>query len=206
MIKRYISYLIIHDGLGHLAALIFYPIAYLNREWARKERINNRLAKLLWYMLNDDYDYGDPFFREKHQKGNSKFDMFILSYKWAAWRNPLDNYHWSGKKRTGEEIVITSITTCHREGVPEGMWRTVKTCDENKVFKDKHGDYIDYSNSILGKQWYVFSDNNVRYFRKSGTILLKLFKNKYLVHQYKFGMGGVNYECQWNWSILKSFK
>lgn len=195
MILRYIKFLIIHDGFRHLLALLIYPISYAFRNAIRK---NKEKYLFLWYFLNDGNDYGDKYFQEINRKKEDPFSLFWLSYKWSAWRNPLHNYS-DVHKFYGDKIKVYSKTTCQRPNVSEELWRTVKTKDINDVFKDKHGEYIDYSTSILGTQWYVFTINGIKYFRKSKTLIipLKIFK-VFFVHEHKFGFGDYSYETQFH--------
>lgn len=195
MIFKYIRFLLFHDVLLHLITILIFPILYLFRNYKSK-------CKFLWYFFNDlDGIYGDEYFYEK----NKHLPKWIIAYKWCAWRNPMNNlYTLLSKKYIGQEIMVYSNTTCHREGVSDAMWRTIKTKDKNGIYKDKHGAYIDYDNSILGKQWYIFTVNGVKYFRYSRTIIIKIkILNIAFIHQHRCGMGGVSYETQFNFGIKK---
>jgi hypothetical protein len=195
MILRYIKFLLIHDGIGHLLALIIYPISYILRDSIRKDK---EKYLFLWYFLNDGNDYGDQYFQEVNKRGDDSFSLFKLSYKWSAIRNPLHNYG-DCHKYYGNKIKVYSKTTCHREGISEELWRTIKTKNINDIFKDKHGEYIDYSTSILGSQWYVFTINGIKYFRKSRTLIIPLkFFKVFFIHEHKFGFGDYSYETQFH--------
>ena len=200
MIFRYIIFILLVNGLGSLLNFIIYPISYIFRNFWRKNK-SNWFCKFFWYFLHDGCDYGDTNFQERY----SNLRPFIKSYKWSM-RNTLHNLYYSLKTSQKDskgnyipEVVISSNTTCHREGVPDGTWRTIKTKNINDIFKDKHGEYIDYDQSIIGKQKYIFTLNGRKYFRYS-KCSVKYIKwlNRIYVREYKFGY-------EYNWAIQNKF-
>lgn len=199
MIFRYLKFILLNDILGHLLALIIYPFIYWTRDKVSKDKY-----KFIWWFFNDNVgNYGDKYFQEKFKKGDSKLQMFLLSYHWCAWRNHLQNYY-NSHRIIGEPILIYSNTTCSRENISDANWRTVKYCNKVGEFKDKYGDYIDFNNSILGKQWYVFTINNKKYFRKSKTTIIKLkLINRYFINEYKFGFENYNWALQFHLKLAK---
>lgn len=205
MFFRYFFFIFWMNIVGNPIAWVFYPAAYTFRSYWREHK-DTYPQRIFWFMLNDEHDYGDPYFYEKHYRSDSEFQMFILSYKWAAWRNPNQNlYHTL--IITGPQKVLESKVTCHREGVSEGNWRTLKYKDKNDVFKDKHGNYIDYGNSILGKQWYVFEMNGKKYFRYSFTDIKYIkWLNKIFVREYKFGFENTNWAGQFRHGLKPADK
>ena len=70
--------------------LIMYPIAYPLRNFIRK----HLFMFPLWIVLDDEEDYGEPFFLGGYPGGSiGKKRNFWTSYKWAAIRNNCWNYH-----------------------------------------------------------------------------------------------------------------
>jgi hypothetical protein len=99
--------------------------------------------------------------------------------------------------------VIYDNTYCtNKPCETTALFRTFKYCDENGVFKDKHGEYIDFKNSIIGKQYQLIDVNGVRYFRYSIAKYWKLGK-KALIWELKTGLGSTNYEIQNRFGIKK---
>ncbi len=194
MYLRYILH-ILKELIGKIIAYFIYPISYIFRNFWRKN-ILNPYCYFFWLFLNDEYDYGDEYFYNKWYKGNSWWQMFVLSYRWAAMRNALQNYYWEiGIDQDDIDIeYLKWNVTCHRDCSPF-MWRTIKTKDIDDNYQDKHGNYIDYSQAILGKQNLILLVNNKKYFRNSYANIFYLKKlNRFLWFEYKFGFE------KWNWA------
>lgn len=64
--------------------LIMYPLAFVLRYTIRK---NPKLWFPLWIVLDDEEDFGEPFFLFDRKRN------FWTSYQWAAIRNNCWNYH-----------------------------------------------------------------------------------------------------------------
>ncbi len=179
---RYITYLLKETGLRILNYLIF-PIAWIFKERARENK------NFLWWFLHDGCDYGDEYFLEKHEN----YKTWWTAYKWAI-RNPLHNFYYSHKIE-GKKENYQGWATCQKQD--KGlMWRTLKTCDENGNYKDKHGKWIDAEKSILGKQNITFEINGKKYFRWSKCIPKRIIGNIWYCPEYKFGFESVNWAVQ----------
>lgn len=85
----------VYIGMFVLGLFIF-PISYIKRKKLRKKG-----SGFLWWFLNDDEgdelsnDYGDAGWRSDNNiklTGRSKFALFLISYRWAALRNPHYNF------------------------------------------------------------------------------------------------------------------
>lgn len=183
MILRYITYLIKEAGMRILNYFLF-PLA-----WIMKKPLRKKGKGFLWGLLHDGCDYGDKYFLEKH--GNKK--TFWTAYKWAL-RNPCHNYYYSHKIE-GTPKNYQGYATCQKPD--SGLsWRTLKTCDKNGVYKDKHGKWIDTQRSILGKQRITFYIKGKKYFRYSGCRPKRLLGNLWYCPAYKFGFENVNWAIQ----------
>ena len=192
MILRYITYLLKETGLRILNFIVF-PVAWTFRKKARGNK------GFLWWFLHDGCDYGDQYFLEKH--GNKK--TFWTAYKWAI-RNPCHNWYYSNKKY-GRKSNYRGFATCQKPDV--GLsWRTLKTCDKDGNYKDKHGTHIDVKKSILGKQNITFEIGGKKYFRWSKCEPKHLIKDIWYCPEYKFGFESTNWAIQFKPLKFKKFK
>lgn len=126
---------------------IIYPLAYVLRAWIRKVNFIP-----LWIFLNDseNNDYGAEWWHK--QEGYnlataSKWQKFVISYRYNAIRNP----HWNLKlaiqpnKGDKHDIKIHFNTT-------------------------NQGGLIFCNYNVLGKQYATYRIGNEKYFRYSFTI------------------------------------
>ena len=194
MITRYIIWLL-GEVFFRILNYIFFPVAWMFRTHIRG---NDNKPKILWWMLHDGNDYGDNYFLEKH--GNKK--NFWTAYKWHM-RNPLHNYYHTHRVKGRKENYKGSATIQECKLDSGLSWRTLKTMDSNGVFKDKHGKWIDYKNSILGKQNITFEINGRKYFRWSKCTPKRLFGNIWYAPEYKFGFETYHYAIQCKPFIFK---
>lgn len=87
---------------------IFYPFAYLAKDWIYGKDIiknysmpskakDNMFAWFLWLFLDDDQPNGYPNWYAKELIGyvpTTKWDKFRCAYSWSAWRNPSYNINY----------------------------------------------------------------------------------------------------------------
>jgi hypothetical protein len=192
MIARYITYLLKETGLRILNFIIF-PIAWIFKDQVREKK------GFLWWFLHDGCDYGDEYFIEKH--GNHK--TFWTAYKWAM-RNPCHNWYYSNKIE-GVKANYRGFATCQKPD--KGLaWRTLKTCDKDGHYKDKHGKWIDNAYSLLGKQRITFYIEGKKYFRYSGCVPKKIIGNVWWCMEYKFGFESTNWAIQFKPFKFKRYK
>lgn len=106
---------------------------------------------------------------------------FVISYKWSGWRNSFWNIYstkWFQCKK-GEKTIIKSIGVCWNERMrseptkPEDL-RCLKLYSENQG-ADNEGDYLSYSESILGTNKAVWEIGGRKYFTK-GKASVKYYK------------------------------
>jgi hypothetical protein len=183
MIIRFLLHTVWVDGILRILNFFMFPIAWIYREKFHEKK------GFLWWFLHDGNNYGDEYFLEKH--GNKK--TFRTAYKWAI-RNPLHNYYYS-HEINGIKTNYKGWATCQKPDSGKA-WRTLKTCDKNGVYKDKHGSWIDNIHSILGKQRITFYINEKKYFRYSGCIPQRIIGNLWWCFEYKFGFENVNWAIQ----------
>ena len=195
MILRYITYLIKETGLRILNYFLFPAV------WVLRKPLRKKGSGFLWGFLHDGNDYGDKYFLEKH--GNKK--TFWTAYKWAM-RNPLHNYYCTTEIK-GKKENYKGWATIQQGKQDKGlMWRTLKTCDKNGIYKDKHGKWLDIEHSILGKQRITFKINSKRYFRYSDCTPKHLWGNLWYCPEYKFGFESVNWAIQFKPIQFKKYK
>jgi hypothetical protein len=77
--------------------LIVYPLAYVLRKVIRKYK---KVFFILWVVLDDEEDYGEPFFMVGRKKN------FWTSYQWAAIRNNCWNFHSLFSKKVAAPHVF----------------------------------------------------------------------------------------------------
>lgn len=187
---RFWTFIILVNVVGYVLMIPSYWIAYFLRKPVRylnKQSLFTRIISFpLWMMLHDDLstglpcDYGDEKWLESKLKGRKRkwWRMFIISYKWVL-RNPLHNLYYTLRTQGKEENYIDV-----RE--PENpditlKWRTFTTFNEKMEPAGRNGVYVDFKNSLFGKQnirFDIVSDKKSRQaFRKSTCIPFKLFGN-----------------------------
>jgi hypothetical protein len=177
MIIRYLIHIIWVEIILRLLNFFIFPLAYMIKP----------KSGFLWWFLHDGCWYGDKYFNPKQK------ETFWIAYRWAM-RNPTHNYYYSHTIE-GKEENYTGWETCQRDNV-KFMWRTPKTKDKNGVFQDKNGKYMSLEFGIYGKQRIRFEINGKKYFRCSGAVPRKLWKNLYWIFAYKFGFESVNWAIQ----------
>lgn len=189
MIFKYLTYLIFVQGIyGILGNLFLFPIAYLFRDKIRK----NKSPKILYWLLHDYSpddvwgDYGNAYVNPELKK------TFWVAWKWV-WRNPIHNYMMEHGSFEPHHSFV-GWETCQRDNA-SFMWRTPKTKDANGVFKDKEGEYMDFSTGVYGKQRIKFMVGKNKVFRYSGAVPRKI-GNVYWIFAYKFGWESVNWAIQ----------
>lgn len=191
MILRYIIWLIWFNGFLNVANIIEFPKAWIAREYLRENPQRNCIIRYYWGFLHDGCDFGDEYFFEKH----GDHETFLTAYKWAL-RNPLHNLYYS-HQITGKKENYSGYATIQKGKADKGlMWRTLKTCDTNGIYKDKHGVWVDYEKSILGKQRIVFEIEGKKYFRYSGCEPKHLTGELWWCMEYKFGFENTNWAIQ----------
>lgn len=191
MIIRYITYLLKETGMRILSYFLF-PLAWIARKPLRKKG-----KGFLWGFLHDGCDYGDKYFNPKNIK------TFWTAYKWAL-RNPCHNWYYSNKIE-GTPKRYKGYATCQKPDSGES-YRTLKTCDKDGKYKDKHGKWIDIQRSILGKQNITFYINEKKYFRKSKCIPKRILKNIWWCFEYKFGFENTNWSIQFHPFLLMRYE
>jgi hypothetical protein len=188
MIFRYLKHIVWYDVVLRGLNYILFPVAYL----IRPEK------GFLKIFISYDSLYGDKYFNPDQEK------TLWWAYKWNM-RNPLRDYYYS-HKITGDEYDHKGWATIQKGRADGGtMWRTVKTKDADGHYMDKHGEYIDYQRSILGKQRITFWINGEKYFRYSGVVPRRIWKNLYWFVEYKFGFENVNWAIQFKPFKFKRF-
>jgi len=192
MVIRYITYLLKETGLRILNYFLF-PIA-----WICRNKLREKNKGFWWGFLHDGCDYGDPYFFKKH--GNKK--TLWTAYKWAM-RNPCHNWYYS-HKINGKKENYNGWATCQKPDAGK-MWRTLKTCDKQGIFKDKYGKWIDTARSVLGKQRITFFIEGKKYFRYSGCVPKKIIGTLYYCLEYKFGFESSNWSIQFHPFIFKRY-
>ena len=144
---RYVFYGILF-ALAFVVGLFVFPIAYTFRKWVRKRKFMP-----LWIWLNSDEpteienDYGDDGFRKRKGiviEGKSWFQLLMISYRWAALRNPHYNLKLMlvPKKGTKTDIVV-------------------------KVHQTSADPLIICDRFLLGKQYVTYRIDGTKYFRYS---------------------------------------
>lgn len=105
-------------------AWIFYPIAYLAKDWIYGNDViqnymipkgvqENKFKWLLWLLLDDDQPTGYPLWYAIELLGHvpvTKWDKFKCAYAWSGWRNSAYNvnYNYLSKPSAivGHDIVF----------------------------------------------------------------------------------------------------
>lgn len=105
---------------------IFYPIAYLAKDWVYGDDViknytipkgvqDNKLKWLLWLFLDDDQPTGYSLGYAIELIGHTpetKWEKFRCAYSWSAWRNPMYNINYNYLSKPSEiisnEIVFGS--------------------------------------------------------------------------------------------------
>lgn len=183
---RYWSYIILFWVLyaRTIGWVIIFPIAYIFR---------NKLTKgfLWWHLTDKDRIWGDEYFIKKLNTRWYRFftggdKSFVKAFFWYG-RNVLQNYKYQVlKNRPGIITNYKGWETCQRTNA-KYMFRTPKTKNENGVFQDKDGKYMDFNRGIYGKQRITFDINSKQHFRNAGAVPRKLWGNLYWIFAYKFG-------------------
>lgn len=152
---RYIIYGLIFT-LAFIVGLFVFPIAYIFRKWVRRKKFMP-----LWIWLNSDEpteienDYGDDAYRKRKGivlEGKNWFQLFLISYRWAALRNPHYNLKLMLVPKKGEKYDVKII-------IHETAQDPLKMCDQWNY----------------GKQYATYRIDGTKYFRYSFAEKIKWF-------------------------------
>ena len=139
-----------------VVGLFIFPIAYAFRKWVRRTKFMP-----LWIWLNSDEkterenDYGDDAFRERKGiviEGKNWLQLFFISYRWAALRNPHYNLKLMLAPKKGQKYDIDVII--HQTTKP-----ALVICDR----------------FTLGKAHVTYRIDGTKYFRYSFAKKIKWF-------------------------------
>jgi len=156
------------------SALVIYPLAYILRYKLRLAYYGTNktlriLSTPLWMYLDDEEffrngdDYGDAWWKVTNNinvNALNEWQLFVVSYKWAALRNPAWNQHRLFKPKDGDETLVEMIGSTSFFD-----WR--EFC-ELKWFTD--GEYTDNQGECIAPSPYSIFGNAFIWFSCGGTL------------------------------------
>lgn len=158
----------------------------------------------------DDYglqDYRNKIGFPKPLEDYNFLQKWWISCMWSAWRNPVWNVHRFIKPKHNDHSKYDSVDIIEQYDDQEllGYWhnKTLDYCvlkykNEQGEGVDNFGDIIDYSKSILGKNFVYYRVNGVLYFRYS-----KAWVNGNLAHELQLGTNGRRFKIRIKFKKLK---
>lgn len=172
--------------------LLMYPLAYHLRG---RIRYNPVRWAWLWIVLDDEDDYGEPFFIDNIK--NTRLKGLWLSYKWAALRNNCTNLSNSLKiPHISESLVSGKVSVHPYDGVTaldhrRFKWEYYKYGDWIGGWTVNQGERLSEYYSTCGRAfaWYWAHDNMVP-LKDSKVLLWRMsgaFVWKGIMIYYKFG-------------------
>ena len=130
-------------------SLIVYPLAYVLRDHLRAMRqSNNKVIRIvavpLWIFLDDECveltgdDYGEYWYKlvnDINIDTMTKWELFVVAYKWGAIRNPAWNQHTMIQPNEGMETLVSykgSTTSAYWWEFAELKWMTNGNPSDNQ--------------------------------------------------------------------------
>lgn len=187
---RWVLFAIILQIILIPSSYILFPLAYLMRNWIRKNRFYP-----LWIFLDDEefqkqgHDYGEPWWREsKGLKIDTKWNKFKAAYLWNVVRNPAWNqYKWIKPKegiswpKEGFFWAESYKGELTKNGIIQdiGQFAVLKYVDRLGAYMDNKGPFLSLKFSVLGKSKIWYRAGGKLYWRFSKAGYNKLFKRWY---------------------------
>ncbi len=151
-----------------IAAVIFYPLVYPFRNWARANT-HTMVGFTLWLFLDDEgNDYGDDWWLKGRKKN------WWTAYLWSAVRNPMWNVYYVIKPKVGPKTILKSRSNLRRAGelVNREEFAVLKYVDKNGKWMDNKGEYLSLRYSILGRAYMWYKIQDTLYYRRSFTKMI----------------------------------
>lgn len=173
---RWIFYALILQFIFIPYSYVVYNISYPIRDFIRKTYESGGLFRILiiplWIVLNDEADYGAPWWQKINNIDITKLNAwqkFKVAYRWSVIRNPAWNQYKLIYPKKGYKLIVYKKGHLIKNGEEVSLkyFAVLKYINKLGEYTDNQGDFLSKEHSIFGESEIWYYVKNRLYWRRS---------------------------------------